>query len=424
VTVLAAGPRAHHGLLSPDAAPIDLSRTRFPPPLRPAARLAVLDITKYFGEQTGGIRTYLLEKARYVESDPSLRQVLVVPGAADTLTESSGVRCYRLRGPRIPTEEAYRFLLATRTTRRILDHERPQVIEVGSPFFVPWITRHANRGLRAPMVWFFHTHLPRILGGDGRAAGFPRRRLGALAWSYFRRLNRLFHATLVASESVARELQLHGFERVHRVPLGVDLDHFHPSRRAAAIETRRRFGLPDAPLALFLGRFAREKQLDVVLRAWPEIERRTGAALLLVGNGPARERLGTMSRGKRVCWLPFQGDRGLTADLLASADLYIAPGPAETFGLSALEAMASGIPVLSVDQGGVADRISASGAGALYPVGDAGALAQAAIRLFDSGPADLGMKARRYAELHHSWASAFDEIFKVYRAVVDERPGL
>src|SRR5262245_19135683 len=141
VTVTVAAPRAHPGLFSPDAPPINLARTSFPPPLRSDAGLSVLDITKYFGEKTGGIRTYLLEKARYVEANPSLRQILSVPGPEDTLTESSGVRAYRLRGPRIPTEQAYRFLLATRTTHRILDHERPDIVEVGSPFFVPWITR-------------------------------------------------------------------------------------------------------------------------------------------------------------------------------------------------------------------------------------------------------------------------------------------
>jgi hypothetical protein len=174
---------------------------QFPATLRPEAGLSVLDITKYFGEKTGGIRTYLLEKARYVEANLSLRQVLIVPGPEDTLTESGGVRAYRLRGPRIPTEEAYRFLLATRTTHRILDHERPDIVEVGSPFFVPWITRRANRDLKAPMVWFFHTHLPRQSVEDARV---PQPAATALTWSYFRRLNRLFRATLVASESLAR----------------------------------------------------------------------------------------------------------------------------------------------------------------------------------------------------------------------------
>jgi alpha-1,6-mannosyltransferase len=415
VTATIAAPRAHQGLFSPDAPPINLARTSFPPPLRPNAGFSVLDITKYFGEKTGGIRTYLLEKARYVEANPALRQVLVVPGPEDTLTESSGVRAYRLRGPRIPTEEAYRFLLATRTTRRILNHERPDIVEVGSPFLVPWITRRANRDLEAPMVWFFHTHLPRIIGGGSSSAA--ARAATGLTWSYFRRLNRLFRATLVASESLARELEGEGIERVYQVPLGVDLDRFHPSRQAAQSETRRRLNLPDGPLVVFLGRLAREKQLDVVVQAWPEVERRTGATLVLVGDGPARRRLES-HQARRVVWIPFVSDRDLAADLLAAADLYVAPGPAETFGLSALEAMAAGIPVLSVDRGGVADRIRASAAGALYPAGDSHALAQSAIHLLQGDLRSLRQTARRYAEQYHSWPAAFGRIFEVYREVL------
>ena len=334
------------------------------------------------------------------------------------MTESAGVRCYRLRGPRIPTEQAYRFLLATRTTRRILDHERPDIVEVGSPFLVPWLTRRANRGLRAPMVWFFHTHLPRIVGASlGGASG---RAATGVAWRYFRRLNRLFAATLVASESLAEELTRQGLERVYQVPLGVDLDRFHPARQLSATETRRRFGLPAGPLVMFLGRFAREKQLDVLLRGWAEVQRRTGASLVLVGNGPGHAALEARI-GARVVCLPFVSDREQAADLLAASDLYVAPGPAETFGLSALEAMAAGIPVLSVDQGGVADRIRASRAGALYPAGDSGGFAQQAIGLLQGDLRTLGRTARAYAEQHHSWGAGFGRIFEVYREILGLR---
>ena len=70
-------------LFPPDeaTAPIDLSRTALPAPLRRAAELSVLDITEFFGRTSGGIRTYLLQKAQYVEERDHLSQVLVVPGA-------------------------------------------------------------------------------------------------------------------------------------------------------------------------------------------------------------------------------------------------------------------------------------------------------------------------------------------------------
>lgn len=411
-------PAVNPGFLSA-VRPVDLSRTSFPPPLKSGASRTVLDITKYFGDTTGGIRTYLLAKAAYVQASSSLRQVLVIPGAEDGLGEQDGVRCYRLRGPRIPFDQSYRFLLATRTTRRIVEHERPDLIEVGSPLFVPWVTRHANRTAKAPMVWFYHTHFPAIIAPPVPGLAPWRRPAAQAAWGYVRRLGRMFRGVLVASESVARQLETEGVANVHRVALGVDLERFSPARRERRAETLRRHGLPEAPIALFLGRFAEEKQLETVIAAWRAVERRTGAWLVLVGAGPREARLRAAAGGARVRWIPYQRDRDAVADLLAAADLYIAPGPAETFGLSALEAMAAGTPVLSVSAGGVADRVRASGNGALYPLGDVGACAEAAIALLGSDLREMGAAARAYAERHHSWRVAFDGIFSIYDRLLE-----
>ncbi len=406
------------GELLPPGPAIDLSRTTLASRLRPSAELAVLDITKYFGDATGGIRTYLLEKARHVGGDPRLRQVLVVPGSEDSISEREGVRCYRLRGPRIPTQDAYRFLLATRTTRRIVEHERPDLIEVGSPFLVPWLTRRANRSLKAPLVWFYHTNLPRIVEHSLAIGGSAPQAASSAAWAYIRRLSRLFRATLAASDTVVRELEGQGIAPVYRVGLGVDLEQFHPEHRVNAEESRARAGLPSGPLAMFVGRIAREKRLDVVLQAWSAVEARTGATLVLVGDGPAKSSLQSRFRACRVRWLPYLANREWLADLFAAADLYVAPGPAETFGLSALEALASGTPVLSVNQGGVAELVTRSGAGGLYPLNDAGGLAETAIRLFESDRFALGARGRTYAATHHSWPVVFDRIFQVYREVL------
>ncbi len=417
----AASPSGEPAFLAPGAVPIDLSRLTLPAPLRRPDALTVLDITKYFGDATGGIRTYLLAKARYVERQARLRQLLVLPGARDMLGTSPHVRCYRLRGPRIPFDQSYRFLLARRTTRRILEHERPDLIEVGSPWLVPWVTRAANRGLQAPLVWFYHTHFPGIIAPDLPGLSGARRLAGRAAWAYLRRLAGLFDAVLVASESVARELEEAGVRRVERVALGVELDRFHPAHRLARGLTREAYGLPDAPLAMYVGRFTEEKQLETVLRAWPEVERRTGAWLVLVGQGPREARLRALAEGSQVRWIPYQRDRDRLAELHAAADLYVSPGPAETFGLSALEAMASGTPVLSVDRGGVADRVRQSGAGALYAAGNAEACAEAAATLLRGDLASTGRVARAFAEQHHDWQRAFDGIFDVYRRVLARR---
>jgi alpha-1,6-mannosyltransferase len=399
---------------------LDISRTELPPRLRPRASLGVLDISEYFGETSGGVRTYLLQKARYVESRPDLRQALLVPGARDAIRETDGVRCYSLHGPSIPFQKPYRFMLATRSTSRIVAHERPDIIEVGSSYFVPWLIRRATRRIDVPVVWFYHSNIPRIVSPRMEHARGVSRALSGLAAAYVRRLSRMVRRTLVASDFVLRDLERMGVEGTARVPLGVDLECFHPRRREHASQTRERRGLPGGPLALFVGRFAKEKDLDVLVEAWTEVGRRTGATLALVGDGPMRARLTAMAEERNVRVLAFEHDREGLADLYAAADLYVAPGPAETFGLSALEALASGTPVLSCDCGGVAEQVERSGAGALYRAGSAGAAAEAAVRLLQGDLGRLGRLGRDFAVRHHSWDVVFDQIFEVYRDVLAE----
>lgn len=397
---------------------LNIARSELPPRLRPGAGLSILDISEFFGETTGGVRTYLLEKARYVQRNPSLRQVLVVPGAKDEILEGEGVRCYRLHGAHIPTQKPYRFMLATESTSRIVAHERPDLIEVGSAWFAPWLIRQATRRLDVPTVWFYHSNFPRIIAPRPRAAGRLRRWASAAAWQYVRRLGRLVHTTIAPSETVVRELHSAGLEKVVCVPLGVDLDRFNPGRRNHAAQTRTRYGLPGGRLAMYVGRIAGEKDLDVLLRGWQQVEQRTGTRLVIVGDGPARRSLAASPGGDRVMWLPFERDRDGLADLYAAVDLYVAPGPAETFGLAALEALASGNPVLSVDQGGVAETVTRSGAGMLYRSGDSAHMAEVAERLLETDSGGLRVMARQYAETHHSWSAVFQRLFSVYRSVL------
>jgi alpha-1,6-mannosyltransferase len=397
---------------------IDLSRDPLPPPLRQGGGLTVLDITEYFGQETGGIRTYLTAKTKWAATTEQYRQILVHSSAWDTLHDGTGFRSYGLGGPRIPFNPQYRLLLSTRTPRRIIEHEYPDLIEVGSHLLVPWVTRIANRHAKVPVVWFYHGHLPRLVAPDHRA-GPLQRLLERGSWAYVRRIAAGCRAVLVASRYLERELAEHGVTNIVRVPLGVDLEHFRPDRRARASYLRGRLGVPEGRIALFAGRFAREKRLDIVLDAWGEIERRTGVRLVMVGGGPGESGLRRHPYASRVTWLPFERNREVLADLLAAVDLYVAPGPYETFGLSAIEAMASGVPVLSVDRGGVAERVQESGAGATYPFDDVDGLVESATALLAGDLPALGARGRAFVERHHSWEVACGAIFETYRRILD-----
>jgi alpha-1,6-mannosyltransferase len=366
---------------------------------RADARFTVLDISEYYGPDSGGVRTYLHEKARYVAARPWLRQVVVLPGAEDTVRTADGVRVYRVRSPRIPFQDTYRVLSGSAAVRRIVERERPDLIEVGSAYGAPWIARRAARGGAVPLIWYFHAHLPRIvapLGAHDRAVA----RAGArLAERYVRAVASRMDRVFVATDVVKADLERLAIPNVERIPLGVDIGAFHPDR-------------------LYTGRFTKEKQLLAAARAWPLV-RTANATLLLVGAGPQVRTLNEVG-DLRIRVLPFESDRERLADLYAAADLYLAPGPAETFGLSAHEAMASGTPVLSVAAGAVAEAVKRAGCGATWPAGDGAAMAAAIDRLLPMPEAARGA-ARSYVEREHAWPIVFDRLFAAYETMAAPR---
>ncbi len=408
------------GLAPPaaDRRPLDLRRAALPPLSRPDARLAVLDTTEWFAPTSGGIRTYLLQKELYIAARPWLRHALVVPWSTDGIVEREGARWYEFSGPRVPRNAPYRVLTSVARMRRVLDHERPDVIELGSPALVPWVLFRALGRRDVPIVNFFHSHFPALLAGSVRPVPPWREQLRQAAWWYARRMDTRVSATIAASRFVADDLEAAGIPNVVHIPLGVDLGHFTPARRADAAATRAHWQLPtDGPLLTFVGRFAHEKELDVLMDAWPAIQRATGASLVMAGDGPEKLALQQRNTGSRVFWLPFIPDRERLADLQAASSVYMATSPHETFGLSPLEAMACGTPVLAADGGGVREHVIASGAGRTFAPGNARDLGVQAIALLQDDLDAHGARARLFAEREHSWESVFDRIFAVYEQV-------
>jgi alpha-1,6-mannosyltransferase len=402
--------------LAPSASwPIDIGHDRLPPVERREGQLTVLDVTKWFGDTSGGVRTYLEQKSAYVASRPWLRHVLAIPGERDLIEDRQSSRWYRLRGPRIPTQRQYRFLLAVRSLRRIVEHERPDVIEVGSPIFVPWIATLAARGTNIPVVSFYHTNLLT----RAKAAGWRGRARDKVLAGYARCIDRLFATTLVASASAEADLRNAGLCRTTRVTLGVDTVMFNPSRRANAAGVRATYNIaPERRLIVYAGRLAREKSLGTAIDAFENEALQARAELLIVGDGPLGPELRERARGLPVRFGTFESSRTKLADLLAASDVYLAPGSRETFGLSSLEAMACGTPVVSADAGGVAELVTRAGVGHVFRSGDARSLAAQLLAAIDA-PADrVGAAARAFVEREHTWDVAFDRIFDAYRTLL------
>lgn len=378
-----------------------------------ATPLRVLDVTNFYSAASGGVKTYLNAKLRDF-AERGVRHALVVPGSRYDVTVEGATRVYRLRGPPVPFS-GYRFLLSPAALRRVIERERPDVIEIGGPF-LPVLVRRAMGAVRVPLVGFYHSDLIRAYAESYATFGVrPLRPLaGDLARRAIPRIYRRLDATVAGSATVADELRGLGIPRVHCVPLGVDLKMF--TRRPGAAELlRARCGVePGVSIALYVGRFYHEKRLDVVLRAHERIERDRRPHLVLVGGGPQRDRLVAESRRReRLTVLPYERDPDALARLYSGADFYVAPGPGETFGLAIAEALACGLPVVAVASGAAPDRIAGSECGRLYPSGDVDACAAAFVEMSRAAPG-LHDAARAHARRTLDWRRTFDKLYSLY----------
>ena len=296
-----------------------------------------------------------------------------------------------------------------RSVRRKLEAFDPQVVHCATESVLGWWGRRWALRSGRPLVTSFHTNFPDYAAGYG--LGFVR----PLAWSLLRRFHAPAARTLCPSEATRADLRGRGFhDRVEVWSRGVDAEAFAPAYRSSQL--REELAPGAETLLLYVGRLAPEKRLGLLLEAFVRLrERETGGvALVLVGDGPMRKEL--EARGEPDVHFAGYRTGAALAAAYASADVFAFPSDTETFGNVVVEAMASGLPVVGVDRGGVGDIIRDGETGFLVPPGDAVAFAAALAALVrDPGMSrQMGSCARRDAE-SRSWSRILDGVIQQYR---------
>ncbi len=313
----------------------------------------------------------------------------------------------------IPRYPELRFgLPAGRRLRRLWRTARPDLVHVATEGPLGWSALAAARRLGIPAVSSFHTNFHSY----GRHYGYGLLRGPVLAW--LRRFHNRTLRTFAPSSDVLDRLAADGFANLRLLARGVDTDLFGPHRRDP--DLRRQWGAADGtPVALYTGRLAGEKNLDLVLAAHARMrELLPDLRLVMVGDGPERE------RARRRCPEAHFAGMRRGSDLAAhyaSADCFLFASLTETFGNVVTEAMASALPVLAFNYAAPARFIRDGVNGLLAPPGDAPAfLRQAAVLAARrAGWADMG-RAARAAVLPFSWEAVID----AYLAELHSLPGL
>jgi len=321
--------------------------------------MRVVQVANFYGPRSGGLRTAVDRLgAEYCARGHEV--FLIVPGRdADRTRLRTGVVRITLPAKLIPFTGGYRAVMPG-PVKGILKALRPDALEVSDRLTLRSMGRW-GREYGATTVMISHERLDRLVAQilppwpASKFADFANARTAA------------DYDTVVCTTGFAREeFDRIGAKNVVTVPLGVDLQTFHPRRHCALV--RQRWAAPKQLLLVHCGRLSVEKRADRSIDALAALcDSGVDARLVVVGEGPMRAKLERQAARLPIAFTGFISDRHTVAGLLASADVTLAPGPHETFGLAALESLACGTPavvsrtsalseIVTPDSGAMADN--------------------------------------------------------------------
>ncbi|GHH15345.1 glycosyltransferase [Streptomyces rubradiris] len=319
--------------------------------------LRIVRLANFVTPASGGLRTALRELGKgYLAAGHE--PVLIVPGERHTDRETEQGRVITLPGPPLPGTGGYRVLTDRRRVAALLAELAPDRLEVSDRTTLRWTGRWARRA-RVPAVMVSHETADGVL----RTWGLPEPLARRAADSLNTRTAHVYSRVVCTTGFAEREFVRVGARNVVRAPLGVDLMERHPALRDPGL--RARHACVDETLLVMASRLSVEKRPGMALDALEALLRRGRRAVLVVaGDGPLRPRLERHARARAlpVTFLGHVSDRAALGALQASADVCLAPGPAETFGLAALEAMACGTPVVASALSALPEVIGSAGA--------------------------------------------------------------
>ena len=327
--------------------------------------MRIVHIANAYTPRSGGIRTTVHALGHGYRS-AGHEFVLVVPGPRADDEDLSWGRRVTLPGPRVPGSGGYRVLADPRRVRAVLDALDPDRLEVSDRLTLRELGRWA-RAAGVPSIVIAHERIDGILRAftplGARAAQRAADRHNTTTADRF---DRVVTTTAFAAQEFARI----GVPTDH-VPLGVDLEQFRPATRNPT---------NGIPLLVLCSRLSREKRPDLAIETL-RVLRRGGfpARLVIAGSGPLTASLRRRSRGLPVELVGHLADRTAVASLLGAADVVLAPGPVETFGLAALEALACGTPVVAASTSAVAELVTGAAGRSARPEPPALAAAIAAL---------------------------------------------
>jgi len=371
--------------------------------------MRIAHVANFYGPRSGGLRTTMNRLGRgYLEAGHEVLQI--VPGRDFNREWTESGQRVTIPGRLLAGSGGYRVIVNVARVRRMLAEFSPDALEVSDRFTLVSLGDWARENDVGSVVFSHET----LTGLSETFIRVPLLTNAPVNW-WNHRLAKRFDRVVATTAFAAREFERLGVDNLVRVPLGVDLDAFHPSRRDESLRKELLQGADT--LLVHCGRLSPEKRADRSVATAIELARRGHRVrLVVVGDGPTRDSLARLASGQAIDFLGFVEDRERLASILASADVVLAPGPLETFCLAALEALASGTPVVASASSAVREVLGVDES--TDPVGaiaanDADAFADAIEGVLSVDARNRRVAARRRAE-RFPWSNTITQMLRLH----------
>ena len=372
--------------------------------------MRIVHVANFYGPSSGGIKTTLHELGRgYLKYGHEF--IYIVPGPRYIKEQTPFGLKITLPSFTLPASGGYQIIRSNKQLLNLLEFLNPDRIEVSDRFTLLKVGRWAKQHKVASLV-FSHETLNGLVKKYAPLVPLALRNK-FVNW-HNRKLAASFDTVIATTEFAAAEFVRIKTTNLRKVALGVDLQGFNPENRDHKLRKELLKGAEY--LLVHCGRMSPEKEPARSVQAVSELVKAgVNVRLIIVGGGPLWNKIRKQSLGLPIEMLGYVASREKVAGYLAAADIAIAPGPLETFCLSALESLASGTPVVASKSSAVGEILNIN---SIRPAGavasDNGAEFAIAIKqLLNKGR--LRKVAREQAE-KFSWANTVDAMLDVHGA--------
>jgi 1,2-diacylglycerol 3-alpha-glucosyltransferase len=273
------------------------------------------------------------------------------------------------------------FLILLRV-KRLLKSWSPDVIHLQDHFMLSRAVLRANRRIGIPILGTNH-FMPENLTSLVRSEKW-KKRLEKLMWARFSKVYDQLMLVTTPTETAARLIRPKLNVEVKAISSGIDLGKFNPSGDAGKI--RDRYGIPDKPVLLFVGRLDPEKKLEEVLAAAALALKQLDFCLVIVGKGLRRSALEDLAAdlgiARKVLFTGFVPEEDLPF-IYKLSRCFIIASIAELLSLAMLQAMATGLPVIAARAGALGELIRERVNGLLFDVGDIDGMVRCILEMFN-----------------------------------------